>query len=482
MPRRQDTFARWSLEMRKSQLFRAGLRVGVAVSGGADSMLLLEFMKRLARETGLHVAVIHFNHHLRGAESDADERFVRERARDLDLEFVRGEADVARVARQKNRNLEATARDLRYRFFFSLVNQGKLDKVATAHTANDQAETVLLRLLRGAGARGLGGIYPVLEGKVVRPFLNLTRAEIESELRARKLEFRVDSSNRDTRFLRNKVRAELLPLLEKEFNPGFVSLLKELADRARDDEAYLEQQAWERARPWRVHEETDEKIAIRPFMEFPRAIQRRVLRQMITAVRGHLRGITHGHIESLRRFAAETPSGRTLVLPGGLAARKEFDWLLIGPQLQGSYDSGFSRPVEVPGEVPVPSLGVTFRFQIVGSDESRKAYNQGGLYLDPEKLSGRLVLRNWRAGDRFQPWGSRKAWKLKELFREHKIPLGQRKSWPVLECGNEVVWVRGFPPASSAAASPSGKQALAIREEPLGEKPGAGPARLYTAT
>lgn len=479
MPHRQDTFARWSLEMRRSQLFRAGQRVGVAVSGGPDSILLLHFMKQLARQMGLCIATVHFNHHLRGAESDADEQFVRERARLLDLEFIRGEANVAKVARQRNRNLEATARDLRYRFFFWLVNRGKLDKLATAHTANDQAETVLLRLLRGAGARGLGGIYPVLEGKVVRPFLNLTRAEIESELRERKLDFRVDSSNRDIRFLRNNVRMQLLPLLQREFNPAIISLLKELADRARDDEAYLEQQAWERARPWRVHEEKDEKIPVRPFMEFPHALQRRVLRQMIASVRGHLRGMTHGHIESLRRLATEAPSGRSLVLPGGLTARKEFDWLLVGPQLEGTDDSEFSQPIEVPGEVSVPRLGVTFRFQIVDSNESRKAYNQGGAAcLDPKRVSGRLVLRNWRAGDRFQPSGSRKAWKVKELFQEHKIPLGQRKSWPVLECDNEVVWVRGFPPASSAVASPSSKQALAIREEPLGEKRGAGPARL----
>lgn len=467
MPQGPDIYTRWSMEMRRIEFFHPGERVGVAVSGGPDSVLLLDFMKQLAREVGLHLAIVHFNHHLRGAESDADERFVRELARELAIEFIRGEGDVAQVAREKHRNLEATARDLRYRFFFSLINHSRLDKVTTGHTANDQAETVLLRLLRGAGTRGLGGIYPVLEGKVVRPFLNLTRAEIESELRKRKLDFRVDSTNRNPALMRTKVRTELLPLLQREFNPAVITLFKELSDRARDDEAYLEQQAWERSHPWRVREGAEEKIPLRPLVEFPPAIARRVLRQMIVAARGSLRGVTYLHIEALCRFAAEAQSGRRLTLPGGLGARKEFDWLVIGPRFPGPEGSEFAYAVEVPGEVSVPQLGLTFGFKIVGQDDFRQAYNRLGVVsLDPLKLSGGLVLRNWRTGDRFRPLGSGKLWKLKELFRQHKIPFGQRSRWPLLESGREVVWVRGLPPASSVAASPTSKQVMIIGEQP----------------
>lgn len=455
------------MEMRRSGLFRPGERVGVAVSGGGDSVLLLDFMRHGAREMGVILAIVHFNHHLRGAESDADENFVRGLARALGLKFIRGEADSARVARETRRNLEATARNLRYQFFFSLVNRGRLHKVATAHTANDQAETVLLRLLRGTGTRGLAGIFPVLEGKIVRPFLNLSRAEIEAELRKRKLDYRLDSTNRDPKLRRNIVRMELLPLLQKEFNPEAVTLLKGLADRARDDEAYLEQQARERAHPWRAREGREEKIPVRPLAEFPPAIQRRVLRQMIQAARGDLRGVTHGHIEELRRFAREVQSGRSLALPGGLEARREFDWLVIGPRQAVPGGSEFSYAVEVPGEVSVPQLGLTFRFKIVGPQDLRKAYNGlGTAGLDPLKFEEGLVLRNWRAGDHFRPFGSRKAWKLKELFRQQKIPLNQRKLWPVLECGKTIVWVRGFPPATPVAASPDSKQVMVIGEEP----------------
>jgi len=467
MPARTDLYSRWAQEMRRGGLLRAGERVGVAVSGGPDSVLLLQFAKQLAGEMGLVVSAVHFNHHLRGAEAEGDERFVRELAGRLGVPFIRGEADVARAAREKRRNLEGMARELRYRFFFSLVHRGRLDKVATAHTANDQAETVLLRLLRGAGTRGLGGIYPSLEGRIVRPFLSLTREEIEAELARRNLAFRVDSTNLETRFRRNKVRRELLPWLAREFNTEMVPLLKELAERARDDEEYLEQQARERAQPWRVRESEEEKIPVRPLAEFPRALARRVLRQMILAARGSLVGIAHRHIEALRRLANDAQSGRWLVLPGNLIARRDFDWLVIGPGSAKPADSDFSFAITPPTEVTVPQLGVTLQFKIVGQAEVGRAYNNTErACLDPLKLPRELLLRNWRAGDRFCPLGCRKARKLKELFRQHRIPTGQRKVWPVLESGKEIVWVRGFPVAASVAASPEAGRVMMVLEIP----------------
>lgn len=467
MPHQSDLYSRWSRDVRG--FFRPGDRVGVAVSGGPDSVLLLDFMARLGRDAGLGVAVVHFNHRLRGAESDADEQFVRELADERGLDLLTAAADVAQAAREKRQNVEAAARDLRYRFFFSLVHQGRVSKVATAHTANDQAETVLLKLLRGAGARGLAGIYPVLEGKVVRPFLSLTRAEVEREVALRKLTFRTDSSNRDLRLRRNKVRHELLPWLKREFNPEIVPLLKELAERARQDEAYLEEQARQEARPWRVRERTGEKIPVRPLLGLPAALGRRVLRQMILGARGAAAttghdGVTYRHVEALRRFAAEAQSGRALALPGGLEARREFDWLAIGPAHAETEPADFSYPVHVPGEVFVPELGRTFRFKIVSSADPRKAYNSGGVEaLDPQRLSGGLRLRNWRAGDSFKPPGSRKTWKLKELFRQQRIPASRRRLWPVLENGKEIVWARGFA-VTDGVPRPGSSQVLIVEE------------------
>ena len=462
---KSNVYSRWVREVKRQGLFRPGQRIGVAVSGGPDSVVLLHFMKDLAMERGITLAAVHFNHHLRGAESNADEDFVRKLAESLGVAFLVGEADVARVAREKKRNLEATARELRYRFFFSLVEQGRLDKVVTAHTANDQAETVLLRLLRGAGTRGLTGIHPVLEGKVARPFLDLTRAEITREIEARKLECRLDSTNLDSRLRRNKIRLELLPWLEKQCNPAIIPLLKHQADRARDEEAFLEQQAGERSRPWRLREGGEERIPVRALRGFAPAIQRRVLRQMLESLRPGLRGVAYAHIESLLRFATSAQSGRSLILPGGAVAGKEFDWLTLGFQPISTGDDAYAYPVEVPGEVVVPALRSTFGFKIVGFQGVPEEYNRiAGSAIDPQKLRHRLFLRNWREGDHFWPLGSRKPRKLKELFQQRKVPQRQRKLWPVLECGEQIVWVRGFPPAASVVASPDSRAILVIEE------------------
>jgi tRNA(Ile)-lysidine synthase len=466
MHHRHDLYARWALEMRRQELFHAGQRIGVAVSGGPDSVLLLHFMKLLASDWGLTIAAVHFNHHLRGAESDGDESLVRGLAEAMRIEYLRGEADVGRAARERRYNLEAVAREWRYRFFFSLVDQGRLDRVATAHTANDQAETVLMRLLRGTGTRGLGGIYPRLEGKVVRPFLGLTRAEVEREIAARGLAYRVDSSNLNLRLQRNRVRRELLPLLAQEYNPEIYSLLNQLADRSRDDEACLERLARDRAQPWRMREGKEERIAIRALLELPAALARRVLRQMLHAVRGSSLGLTHVHVESLRRFAAEAQSGKVQTLPGGVAARKEFSWLVVAPVAGEMVKRDYSYPVTLPGELVVTELGSTFRFKILARGDPGRAYNLDKLAgLDPQKLAGEVVLRNWRAGDSLCPLGRRGTRKLKELFRERKIPENRRKDWPVMLCAGQIVWVRGFPPAKNAAATNQTERVLIVEEE-----------------
>jgi len=191
-------------------------------------------------------------------------------------------------------------------------------------------------------------------------------------------------------------------------------------------------------------------------------------------MRGSSRGLTHAHIESLRRFAAEAQSGKILTLPGGAVARKEFSWLVVGPAAGEPSGGEFSYPVTFPGELPVGELGYTFRFKILNHDDPGKAYNlmrfEG---LDPRQLGGEMVLRNWRAGDRFCPVGSRRVRKLKELFRERKIPEVRRKGWPVLLCAGQIVWVRGFPPAKGVAATDRTERMLIVEEEPTRPFPAA---------
>ncbi|PYX36766.1 MAG: tRNA lysidine(34) synthetase TilS, partial [Acidobacteria bacterium] len=237
--------------IRRLELLEPGDRVGVAVSGGADSVALLRLLLELRSELGIVLSVVHFNHKLRGQESDEDEAFVTQLAREHKMDLHVSGADVRAEASARGRSLETTARELRYEFFQQLVtpnNEGRsqLDKVATAHTLDDQAETVLMRILRGTGTRGLAGIYPVVDlededevvGEVLRPLLEVRHQELSEYLNAVNQPWREDSSNRDVKFTRNRVRSRLLPLLEGEFNPAVAASLSELADIARAEEDY----------------------------------------------------------------------------------------------------------------------------------------------------------------------------------------------------------------------------------------------------
>ena len=205
------------------------------------------------------------------------------------LEFFRSEANVLSIARERRRNVEETARQLRYAFFRSLVSQGRLDRVATGHTANDQAETVLLRLVRGSGTRGLGGIYATLEGGIVRPFLGLTRQEVQEEIARRNIRYRIDASNLETRFARNKVRLKLLPWLANELNPAIVKSLKGLAERARQDESYLEGQAREQSRLWQTPSKGEHRIPVGALAELHHGGKRELNRRDAQSHRGAAR-------------------------------------------------------------------------------------------------------------------------------------------------------------------------------------------------
>src|SRR5882724_1653799 len=243
-------------------LLHAGDRLGVAVSGGADSTALLRIMLELRRELGIVLSVVHFNHQLRGAEADTDERFVTQLAHRHELELHVGNGDVAAHAKRLHLSTEAAARQLRYRYFRQLFEEKKLNRIATGHTLDDQAETVLLRVVRGAGTRGLAGIYPQLlvngsQFSVVRPLLRVRRKLLEIYLKQVDQEWREDSSNRDLRHARNRVRHGIVPRLERSLNPAVREALAELADIARAEEEYWQKEvAGALPQVWQVERRT----------------------------------------------------------------------------------------------------------------------------------------------------------------------------------------------------------------------------------
>jgi tRNA(Ile)-lysidine synthase len=400
-------------------------RTGVAVSGGADSVYLLHQLL----DEGCHCVVLHVNHLLRDDESDADEKFVRAMAASLNVDCL--------VIRERpgEGNLEQAAREVRYRWFRELIEARTVERVALGHTLSDQAETVLFRFLRGTGTAGLAGIRPVTR-EVFRPLLGITREAIRQSLLSRGITWREDSSNSNLSFARNRIRTELLPQLERDWNPGFTGALGQMADWALAEEKYWAGQMKKLGA--KFFSENGAGLIVRWPRRLAVAVQRRLLRHAIETVLGHLRQIEYGHVEAVRGLR----SGK-LSLPG-LTVEKSFEWLRFAAA----------------GAVERDVLdGVGLELLAASS-----VYNEDEHQLDWGSLSGPLKLRSWHPGDRYRRVGRPTEERLKLLFQKARIPVWERRSWPVLLCGDKIVWARKFGVAEGAERTESTQMVLLIRD------------------
>lgn len=473
---------------------RAGQRVGVAVSGGADSVALLLLFLELRRKLGVVLSVVHLNHKLRGRASDADEKFVAKLAVKQGLTLHVEHENVAEKARREKANLEDAARRARYAFFERLVSKEQLDWVAVAHTADDQAETVLAHILRGTGLAGLGGIHPVA-GHVFRPVLGVRRAELRAYLRSKKQSWREDLTNRDTKRVRARIRRKLLPLLEKQFRPGVVEHLATLAELAREDEAALDNLASESYRKFvrttsgrstistadliwheqRKEEDNAETQSARRLAEKAnRGLGRRVVRLIVDEVKPGAGQLNAQHVDAVLRLAEHGENGKSLPLPGGVTVRREHDRLVFCGEEKTGSETGdsleFEHTVKLRDKetlVRVPELGCAFRLITIDWSEKSGDTIETGSALDRDALRPPLVLRNWRPGDKLHPIGHRSAHKLKRLLNQKRVDRWERHGWPVLTSGGVLAWARGFPVAAEFAANERTRAGIVIAEEPI---------------
>ncbi|MEO6119380.1 MAG: tRNA lysidine(34) synthetase TilS [Terriglobales bacterium] len=430
-----------------------GDRVGVAVSGGADSVALLRALDEARRELALVLTVLHFHHGIRGAEADRDEAFVAELAERLGLKCVIGRGDVPAHAKRSRQSLETAARELRYQFFGSVLGSGAVNTIVTAHTMDDQAETVLMRTLRGAGTRGLSGIHPERDGgRFLRPLLSFRRRELEEYLRALGQAWREDESNLERKHLRNQVRHDLLPLLVKDFNPNIVEVLARSAEVAQAEEAYWTHEMAKllplvllpgqptRGGGRRTTPDTHGlALNLETFKHHPLAVQRWLL---VAALRAQCIEADAEHIERL--LALARGEAKAVELPGGWKASRSFRELRIEQAAVSNAESGYLHPLSVPGEATVEEikLWVQARLEPIASgDEYNSAQVSGELLLATGENT--LAVRNWQAGDRFWPQHSKSEKKVKDILQQLKVPARERALWPVIAAGNDLIWVRG---------------------------------------
>ncbi len=478
--------------------------MGVGVSGGADSVALLMLLLESREKLGIVVSVAHLNHKLRGAAAKADEKFVVALAAKHGLEFHLESVDVAARAKREKANLEDSGRRARYEFFARLVAEGKVDVVAVAHTADDQAETVLAHILRGTGLAGLGGIHPQTEN-VVRPLLGVRRAELLAYLRAKKQKWREDATNQDTARMRARIRKKLLPLLEREFQSGVVEHLGSLAEFAREDEEFLELLAREHCEALTRSTTVETRILMRdllqpikgqrPYTEGTEstegtekknqaALTKRMLHRLIAERKNGAGQITGQHVAAVLELAQRGENGKAVQLPGGVDVRRERNDLVFCTNTQrpgrrndskreaekffaAEYEHKIDFTNARNGDVVlrVSQAECVFRLRVIDWPAKRVETSELGAVLDRDRLRLPLVLRNWRFGDKLQPAGHQKAHKLKRLLNEKRISRWERDGWPVLTSGGILVWARGFPVAAGFAANEGTRTGILIAEE-----------------
>lgn len=445
------------------KMFHPGQRVGVAVSGGADSVFLLHALHHLAARWNLHLSVIHIEHGIRAAASKADAEFVRSLAAEYDLPFHLHAAKLQNA----DGNLEQEARRTRHSFFRTLIQDQVIDNVATGHNRSDQAETVLFRILRGSGSTGLAGILPQTEDGLIRPLLIFTRQEIRAWLTERGLNWREDATNQDLTLQRNRIRNQVLPALSTQFNPNLEDALANLATLAHDEEAY-----WNQILP----KPASGGVVILNTADVSRqpAFGRRLLRQAIIQVKGDLRQIEFAHIERLLQMASQTADGHDRAILPGIDAMRSFNLLRLTPV---GYDSSRIRDYSFPldsAELETRERAAgPLKLQVVRMADDMQACATVKEKLDwqrliaPQILEGTspgLMLRNWRPGDQYRRLGRDRPEKIKQMFQEFRIPLWERHEWPVLTAAGKIVWSKKFGPAAEFAAGADTPVLLSLGE------------------
>jgi len=426
-------------KVRRQGLFSQGETVLVAVSGGADSVALLDILVHLEDER-LCLLVTHLNHQLRGAASDGDEEFVSRLAASYGLPFLVQRADVAGLARRSRLSLEDAGRRARYAFFAETAKAQGAKSVALAHHLDDQAETVLIRLLRGSGGAGLCAMGSHSQGILKRPLLQVSRAELERYLKERGIGYRTDATNADTAILRNSIRHELIPFLRK-YNPKISQRLAATAEILACDEELLEQLTATSYRSLARCEGPAIVLSLQGLALEARGLRLRLYRRALLELRGDLMRIGLAHLEAIDRLACSERPNASLKLPGDCFVARNYHHLSFRAQ-PAEVARGWEFVVEGEGNYQLPDGGrLLVQRQPLPSSIAHGSKKLA--YLSPQNSPFPWVLRSFAPGDRFTPLGMKGAQKIKDLFINEKIPLSERPRIPLLISQGRIVWVLG---------------------------------------
>lgn len=463
------------------QLFEKGDRILIGVSGGSDSIALLSLLHKMAEVERWELHVAHVEHGLRGEESIADAEFVRDFSKRLGVSFHMGQPEVKKYAKEIGISKQVAARELRYQFFEQTAQRIGATKVALAHHADDQAETVLMRILRGTSVSGLSGIPIRRPGKgyeIVRPLYSVWRDEIEKYCQREKLSYRTDSSNALTDYLRNKIRLQLIPHLQDDYNENVKRALVHLGKIAADEDAYMDEQA-QKLFESMVNRKDKELISLetRRLLEVPVALQRRIITLILYYLCGHTIEWEAKHIERVVALTKHSKPSAQIHLPNGITAWREYQVIHIGMNRVAAANPETNGTTLVVPNWPDFSKEGSFEFQVPELNlEGTMELLEGAVtpehpweaVFDYNKIQGlAFTVRTRLKGETFHPIGMTGSKKIKELFMEARIPVQRRDRWPIWVLDGQIAWITGIRRGQVAVIEPDTQQTLRVRVNEL---------------
>jgi len=456
-----------------NHMFRRGDSILVGVSGGPDSVALFHVLIAFAPKFAFRLGVAHLNHRLRIPESDRDARFVAALAGSYHAPFYLEKENVQAYAESHRLSIEEAGRRVRYDFFARIANQEGYNKIALGHHVDDNAELLLMYLIRGSGLKGLSGISPVREDRFVRPFIGRTRSEILNFLHVHKIDYVTDTSNTDQRYLRNRIRHHLIPLLQKHYNPKIIHNLNRLSNIIRSDNEWLDRHTHPLTDRCIVKKEKDRiTVSISRFSGLEEAVQRRLVRRVISEVKGDLRRITYTHIEAIRHLVHAGPAYGSLDLPDRIRVTRDPQTLVLlrargalrgmNPETGLAVEKRFEYQIQPSEPVLIREVGRFFSVSVL-PPQKIPDFKSAGHYIaffDMDLLKFPLKLRNYQPGDRFAPLGLGGTQKIKDFFINNKVPRKERINSAVLLCGKKIIWVVGYRIDESVKITPATRQVL----------------------
>lgn len=428
----------------ENKMISKGDGIIVALSGGPDSICLLHVLHSLKEKYDLTIYAAHVNHMLRGNESDTDEKVCSEYCESLGIKFYSRSVDIEKMASEQGISTEMAGRDARYSFFEELMDKVGAQKVAVAHNQNDQAETVLMRLMRGTGIEGLVGIKPVRDEIFIRPIINVTRAEIEKYCEVNKLPARIDKTNYEPIYSRNKVRLELIPYIEKNFNSDIIATLSRMCELIKRDEEFIQENVTKFFE--KVCDISDEKVIIyNDAFNLHPAVISRIIRKALLIFKGDINNIQSIHVDNVIKIQ-KSETGKFTVVPKGILITNVYGNIEITRQQKNkSRKLDMNQSVELKlGDNYVENLGVIFRIRQVSNYKSMNFKGKENIkYFNCDNVKN-ISVRVRKDGDRFIPFGMKGSKKLKDIFMDLKVPREKRDFVPLLCFDEEISWIVGY--------------------------------------